>query len=51
MSNKSAEFPGGKLNGEILNSFFGVTKNADGSLTANPGHEVWYLELQLQANH
>jgi len=45
MGNKSAEYPGGKLNGEILNSFFGVTKNADGSLTKVPGHEVWQLLL------
>ncbi|KAH6694830.1 hypothetical protein BKA61DRAFT_637428 [Leptodontidium sp. MPI-SDFR-AT-0119] len=46
MSNKSAEYPAGRLNGDVLNSFFGVTKNADGSLTHTPGHERipdnWY---------
>ncbi|KAB8346172.1 hypothetical protein FH972_023218 [Carpinus fangiana] len=46
MSNKSAEHPAGKLNTEILNSFFGVKKNADGSLTKLPGQERipenWY---------
>ncbi|KAG4425993.1 hypothetical protein IFR04_000937 [Cadophora malorum] len=46
MSNKSAEYPAGRLNGDVLNSFFGVTKNADGSLTHSPGHERipdnWY---------
>lgn len=46
MSNKSAEYPAGRLNTEILNSFFGVTKKADGSLQKNPGMERipenWY---------
>ncbi|CZT08092.1 uncharacterized protein RCO7_09573 [Rhynchosporium graminicola] len=46
MSNKSAEYPAGRLNGDVLNSFFGVTKNADGTLTKTPGHEKipdnWY---------
>lgn len=39
MGNKSAEYPQGLLNTDILNSFFGITKNADGSLTQHPGME------------
>lgn len=46
MSNKSAEYPAGKLNGDVLNSFFSVSKDADGNLVHTPGYERipdnWY---------
>ena len=46
MSNKSEEYPEGYLNGDVLMSFFSVTKNDDGSFTHTPGHEAipdnWY---------
>lgn len=40
MSNKSAEYPAGRLNGDVLNSFFAVSKDANGNLVHTPGHEV-----------
>lgn len=40
MANKSAEYPAGKLNGDVMNSFFGVTKDSSGNLVKNPGMEV-----------
>ncbi|TVY51306.1 Aromatic peroxygenase-like protein [Lachnellula cervina] len=46
MSNKSAENPEGYLNGDVLMSFFAMTKNDDGSFTYTPGNERipdnWY---------
>lgn len=39
MSNKSAAYPAGKLNTEILKSFFGTTEK-NGKLTVVPGNEV-----------
>jgi hypothetical protein len=46
MSNKSEENPEGYLNGDVLMSFFAMTKNDDGSFTNNPGQERipdnWY---------
>ncbi|TVY48236.1 Aromatic peroxygenase-like protein [Lachnellula occidentalis] len=46
MGNKSAENPEGLLNGDVLMSFFAMTKNADGSFTHTPGNERipdnWY---------
>lgn len=45
MANKSAEYPMGRLNGEILKSFFSIT-GSDGDFTYTPGHERipenWY---------
>ncbi|SMY20994.1 unnamed protein product [Zymoseptoria tritici ST99CH_1A5] len=45
MGNKSAEYPQGLMNTDILNSFFGV-EEVDGKLQKNPGHEKfpenWY---------
>lgn len=40
MSNKSEEHPRGLLNGNVLMSFFGVTKNANGEFEHKNGHEV-----------
>lgn len=46
MSNKSAEHPDGKLTTDVMNSFFGVHKQKDGSLKKIPGSERipenWY---------
>ncbi|TVY23957.1 Aromatic peroxygenase [Lachnellula hyalina] len=46
MGNKSAENPEGYLNGDVLMSFFSMTKNDDGSFTHTPGNERipdnWY---------
>lgn len=46
MSNKSAEYPEGYLNGDVLKSFFSMTENDDGSFTHTPGNEKipenWY---------
>ena len=46
MSNKSKEYPAGKLNTEVLRSFFGVTQAKNGKLTVVPGNEKipdnWY---------
>jgi hypothetical protein len=45
MANKSAEHPQGKLNGEVLKSFFAIT-GEDGSFKYQPGYERipdnWY---------
>lgn len=43
MGNKSAEYPAGKLSTEVMNSFMGIQKNGDGSLTKLPGMEVSFL--------
>lgn len=40
MGNKSEEYPTGYLNGATLLSFYGVKKQADGSLLKQPGYEV-----------
>lgn len=42
MSNKSEEFPAGKLNGEVLKSFYGVT-GEDGNFQYNRGHEARFM--------
>jgi hypothetical protein len=46
MGNKSEEYPEGYLNGDVLMSFFSITKNSDGTFTHTPGHERipdnWY---------
>ncbi|KAF2149018.1 Cloroperoxidase [Myriangium duriaei CBS 260.36] len=45
MANKSAEYPDGQLNGNVLKSFFAISGN-DGSFQYNPGYERipdnWY---------
>lgn len=45
MANKSSEYPEGRLNGEVLKSFFSITGN-EGNFTYTPGHERipenWY---------
>ncbi|GAM90122.1 hypothetical protein ANO11243_081620 [Dothideomycetidae sp. 11243] len=45
MSNKSEAYPEGKLDGEVLKSFFAITGN-DGNFKYNPGYEKipdnWY---------
>lgn len=45
MSNKSAEYPEGRLNGEVLKSFYAIT-GEDGNFTYTPGYERipdnWY---------
>lgn len=50
MGNKSAEYPAGKLNGEVLKSFFAITGD-DGNFTYTPGYERipenWYTRNQL----
>ncbi|KAL1587487.1 hypothetical protein WHR41_03825 [Cladosporium halotolerans] len=52
MSNKSEEFPSGKLNGEVLKSFYGVT-GEDGNFQYNRGHERipdnWYTRNIIDA--
>ncbi len=40
MSNKSAEYPQGKLNTEVMMSFMGLSKGSDGQLVKNIGMEV-----------
>lgn len=51
MSNKSEEFPSGKLNGEVLKSFYGVT-GEDGNFQYNRGHEVCFMvNPHQQRNH
>jgi hypothetical protein len=46
MANKSAEYPQGKLNGDILKSFFSIT-GEDGNFKYTEGWERipdnWYL--------
>lgn len=39
MGNKSAAYPAGRLNTDILNSFFGI-KKVNGKLVKKPGMEV-----------
>jgi len=50
MGNKSAEYPAGKLNGEVLKSFFAITGD-DGNFKYTPGWERipenWYTRNQL----
>lgn len=50
MSNKSAEYPEGRLNGEVLKSFYGVTGD-DGNFVYTPGTERipdnWYTRNAL----
>lgn len=50
MANKSAEFPEGQLNGEVLKAFYSITGD-DGSFTYTPGHEHipenWYTRNAL----
>ena len=50
MGNKSAEYPAGRLNGEILKSFYAIT-GEDGNFKYTPGHERlpenWYTRNQL----
>ncbi|KAF2768754.1 Cloroperoxidase [Teratosphaeria nubilosa] len=50
MGNKSSEYPAGKLNGEVLKSFFAITGD-DGNFTYTPGHERipynWYTRNAL----
>ncbi|PNS18813.1 hypothetical protein CAC42_5352 [Sphaceloma murrayae] len=50
MSNKSAEYPEGKLNGEVLKSFFAVTGD-EANFKYNPGQERipdnWYTRNRL----
>jgi len=45
MANKSAEYPQGKLDGEVLKQFFSITGN-DGNFKYTPGYERipdnWY---------
>jgi hypothetical protein len=45
MANKSSEYPSGRLDGEVLKSFYGVT-GEDGKFVYNRGHERipdnWY---------
>lgn len=50
MGNKSAEHPTGYLNTATMNSFFGVTKAADGSLSHNPGMERIPANFYRRAN-
>ncbi|KAH0340818.1 Cloroperoxidase, partial [Aureobasidium melanogenum] len=49
MANKSAEYPAGKLDGEVLKSFYAIT-GEDGNFTYTPGHERipenWYTRNQ-----
>jgi hypothetical protein len=50
MGNKSAEYPAGKLNGEVLKSFYAITGD-DGNFKYTPGYERipenWYTRNQL----
>lgn len=50
MGNKSAEYPAGKLDGEVLKSFYAITGD-DGNFTYTPGYERipenWYTRNQL----
>ncbi|KAI5198460.1 Cloroperoxidase [Aureobasidium subglaciale] len=50
MGNKSAEYPAGKLNGEVLKSFYAITGN-DGNFKYTPGYERipenWYTRNAL----
>ncbi|KAK5118162.1 hypothetical protein LTR85_008142 [Meristemomyces frigidus] len=50
MANKSAEYPEGRLNGEVLKSFYAITGD-DGDFTYTPGHERipdnWYTRNAL----
>lgn len=52
MANKSEEYPSGRLDGEILKSFYGVT-GEDGSFVYNRGHERipdnWYTRNVIDA--
>ena len=52
MANKSEEYPQGKLNGEVLKSFFAVTGD-DGNFQYNRGHERipdnWYTRNIIDA--
>lgn len=52
MGNKSAEHPTGKLNGDVLKSFYGVT-GEDGNFKYNRGHERipdnWYTRNLVDA--
>ena len=52
MANKSEEYPEGRLNGEVLKSFYAMS-GEDGDFTYTPGHERipdnWYTRNQLDA--
>ncbi|KAH9837414.1 Cloroperoxidase [Teratosphaeria destructans] len=60
MGNKSSEYPAGKLDGEVLKSFYAITGD-DGDFAYTPGHERIYTrnaldpydypEAQLDAIH
>jgi hypothetical protein len=50
MANKSEEYPSGRLDGEVLKSFYGIT-GEDGNFVYNRGHERipdnWYTRNVL----
>lgn len=52
MANKSEEYPEGRLNGEVLKSFYAITGD-DGDFTYTPGNERipdnWYTRNSLDA--
>ncbi|KAK5160778.1 hypothetical protein LTS14_001791 [Recurvomyces mirabilis] len=52
MSNKSYEYPEGKLKGDLLKKFYAIS-GQDGDFTYTPGHERipdnWYIRNQLDA--
>jgi hypothetical protein len=50
MSNRYADYPAGKLNGDVLNSF-GVTKDANGNLVKITGMEICIHHLISDVEH
>ncbi|KAF2228837.1 Cloroperoxidase [Viridothelium virens] len=52
MANKSAEYPEGRLTGDVLKSFYSIT-GEDGDFTYTPGHERipdnWYTRHPVDA--